>query len=255
VKHAAHFESRRDAEKRGERTTAHALLWGARMKSKWMVWGIVATALVSMNARADDDAEECQPACRYGFDCVAGKCVPLRIASSDVSTKSDTPDDAREQPPKEKPESYKPSSIRAYAGFMTFAISNPYIPGLLSVFGGSVAIDYSPDEKHIFYIGTRFGAVADAGGVLATLDLDFGLRPRVELGKDNAFVFVVGGGLGVGVVAGGGLVAPTFHMPLRLGMGIDASAFTADIVAGPALYAAAGALGAFESVAEVGIRF
>jgi hypothetical protein len=136
---------------------------------------------------------------------------------------------------------------------MTFAIGNAYGPGLLTVFGGSFAIDAYFGDTRLFYAGVRLGAVGDAGGVLAMADVDFGVRPRVELGGNMAVSFIAGGGLGLGLLIP--YVAPLFHMPLRLGIGFDAGPFTAELVGGPALYAAKGALGAFESVAEIGVRF
>jgi len=46
-----------------------------------------------------------------------------------------------------------------------------------------------------------------------------------------------------------------FHLPARFGPCFDFGAFTFELLGGPALFAAKGAFGAFEGVAELGGRF
>ncbi len=220
-------------------------------------------------------AEQCKPACRSGFVCVEGECksacnppcasnerctdkadcvrlAPVHVETSDDETGAATPPVVHAKT--ESKDKYKAAGGRVYGGLAIFALGNALGPGIITTFGGSLALDGHIGEENLFYVGGRIMVVGSAG-VIALLDVDFGLRGHVEVGPNSAVIFTLGSGLGGGFASSSIGTTGFFHLPLRLGIGVDVNAFTAEALAGPALIAGNGALGVFESMIQVGIRW
>lgn len=218
-------------------------------------------------------AEQCKPSCRSGFICIEGECkspcnppcgsnerctdkaecvrlAPARIDPDD--TQPTTPPRAR--PNSDSSDKYHPAGGRVYGGLAIFAIGNAFGPGIITTFGGSLALDGHLGADNLFYVGARIMIVGNAG-VIGLFDLDFGLRGHVEIGRDSAVILTLGSGLGGGFVSSSLGSTAFFHLPLRLGIGVDVNAFTAEALAGPAFIAGSGTLGAFESMIQIGIRW
>lgn len=227
---------------------------------------------------------ECDPTCRSGFICIHGECkspcnppcgqnerctddhecVRLHAASSSDDDARDDDDEAKGTAAKSSAaaasssgqqsiaEKYTPSVTRIYVGPMMLAASIGNGP-LLTDPGGTFAADFHPDDARVLFLGFRVGGWGDPSGAAILFDIDLGLRPRLWTGSDAAVSLSLGGGVGVAYFTS--ISSALFHLPMRVGPCFDFGAFTFEVLGGPALYAAAGAVGSFEGIAEIGARF
>lgn len=150
---------------------------------------------------------------------------------------------------------YRPSAARVEAGSIVYtAVGN------LWGVGGTLSVHYAVGEQRLFFFGGRLamlGGAADGyGGFGGIADADIGLRPRVMTGRTSALALVVGGGVGAAFISDSHFTVALFHLAMRVGPSADLGAFALDVLVGPSLLASdTGAIGAFEGVLDLGLRF
>lgn len=156
-------------------------------------------------------------------------------------------------------DAYAPSRFRVYAGpalWVPFEISDVY------AVGGTVAFQWYPEARRVFFVGGRAAILDDPQGIGSGyyggfFDAEIGARPRLVTRGQSAFALVVSGGAG-GLFIACSCSAPTqgyAHLALRAGVGFDAGAFTMDALGSVAMFASNGAAGTTEVVVELGARF
>lgn len=229
---------------------------------------LCATVLLLWSHLAFADPE-CRPTCRTGFVCVDDQCVSacnppcdtgeqctdgtcqVRVQKPRMSSTRWDDRPSRTDPsdgPKRTEPTNAPATGRFYVG-PTFSIL--WVAG--TIWGGTLAVD--ADVGNSFYLGVRGSMLSDSSGVFTAIDLDYGFRIRgYQAGRSSAG-FMIGSGLGAGVLVAGVQMLPLLHVPLRMGPFIDAGAFTIEFVVGPTVIMNKSALVMFESTVELGARF
>jgi hypothetical protein len=156
-------------------------------------------------------------------------------------------------------DAYVPSRFRVYAGP---ALWVPFQIGDVWAMGGTIAFQWYPEARRVFFVGGRAAILDDPRGIGARyyggfFDAEIGVRPRIVTRGDSALAFVASGGAGGLFIACSCSAPPEgfAHLALRAGVGVDAGVLTMNMLGGIAMYASNGAAGETEVVVELGARF
>jgi len=222
---------------------------------------LLAARATANDASDDAIAKVCDPACGIGLACVAGDCTSACAPACTTQERCIGPNQCarlsperwgeakvKEERTQHERDAYQPSVVRVYGGPMLFVAGSTFVVNP----GGTVAVHVHVNTARTTFVGGRLTVVGGSFGTFfATLDCEFGFRPRLYARRGVAVGVVLASGLGFGTDG----VDPLFHLAARIGPFFDVGPFTFELLGGPALTASGAIVGAFEPMFELGARF